>query len=466
MCGGFLYFSNRKRLGQIGNREGLAAVSLAWIVLTFFGALPLTIWDGTVNGSQIGLTEAYFETMSGFTTTGATIIEDIQALPHGLLFWRSFTHWLGGMGIVVLWVAILPALGPGSYQLFRSEMPGLSAERIRPRIGETAKILWGIYCLISLVELVLLWIGPMDLFNASCHTFGTLATGGFSTYNDSIAHFDSWYVDMVIIVFMFLAGCNFGLYYLVFTGRIKDVLRNTEIRFYCLVIVVSVLFLMVMLNWHGLQRPEYSTMSDKEAQVARDHFNEQNAKIETPKETFRVALFQAVSITTTTGYGTADFDMWPDSCRILLVMLMFFGGCAGSTGGGLKQIRIILIVKLGFRELRRAIQPNAVFPIKIGKSTLDESILSSVMGMFLLAIVIFAGSTLFMSILGLDIVSAATSVLASMFNIGPGLAKVGSIQNYAFIPAAGKWLLCACMLLGRLEFVCVMALFQPLLYRK
>ena len=461
-----LYLFCRSGLKHVGNQEGLAAVPLAWVILTLAGAMPLALWEGSVDGRGIGLTDAYFETMSGFTTTGATIITEIPDLPHGLLFWRSFTHWLGGMGIVMLWVAILPALGPGSYQLFRAEVPGLTAERITPRIAETAKILWGIYVGISVAEVLLLWVGPMDLFEALCHTFGTLATGGFSTLNASIGGYDSWYVDLVIIVFMFLAGCNFALYYLLLIGRKREVFQNFEIRFYAGVLVTCTLLVTVVLLAKGLRPLDTAGLSAEQAQEARAHHAAEKEKISTPGRALRTAAFQVVSITTTTGYCTADFDLWPESLRFLFVVLMFFGGCAGSTGGGLKQIRIILVAKMAFRELRRAIQPSAVFHVKVGRRTIEESILLSVMGLFAASIILLAIFTLAMASMGLDFETALTSVVATMFNIGPGLGGVGAVQNYASIPDAGKWLLSFSMLLGRLEFVCVLVLFQPLLYRK
>jgi trk system potassium uptake protein TrkH len=462
-----LFCLNRGQFKNVGNQEGLAAVSISWLVLSLFAALPMTLWEGTINGREIGITDSYFEAMSGLTTTGATIIENIPELPHGLLFWRSFTHWLGGMGIVVLWVAILPAFGPGSYQLFRSEMPGLSAERITPRIGETAKILWSIYCLLTIVEVLLLWAHKdINLFSALCHTFGTMATGGFSIHNASIAHYNSWYVDTVIIAFMFLAGCNFGLYYLLFTKRYDEVFQNTEIRFYVTVLLISVIVITISVRTQGLRKPGVEGMSKEAIAAEHEKFKGEEYKVRSVPETLRAVTFQVVAVTTTTGYATADFDRWPDLARTLLVVLMFFGGCAGSTGGGLKQIRIILLIKFAFRELRKAIQPSAVFPIKVGGRAIDESVLSSVIGLFSMAAILLVVVTLIISALGVDIVTSFTAVIATMFNIGPGLAKVGAAQNYAFMPDAAKWVLSGTMLLGRLEFVCVLVLFQPLLYRK
>jgi len=462
-----LFFLNRGQFKNVGNEEGLAAVSISWLVLSLFAALPMTLWEGTVNGRDIGITDSYFEAMSGLTTTGATIIENIPELPHGLLFWRSFTHWLGGMGIVVLWVAILPAFGPGSYQLFRSEMPGLSAERITPRIGETAKILWSIYCLLTIIEVLLLWAHKdINLFSALCHTFGTMATGGFSIHNASVAHYDSWYVDTVIIVFMVLSGCNFGLYYLLFTRRFDEIYQNTEIRFYLFVLLISVIVITISIQAQGLRKPQVQGMAKEAAAAELDALEGEMHKVRNLPETLRSVTFQVVSITTTTGFATADFDRWPDFARTLMVVLMFFGGCAGSTSGGLKQIRIILLIKFALRELRRAIQPNAVFPIKVGGRAIDESVLSSVIGLVSMAAILLVMGTLIVTALGVDIVTSFTAVVATMFNIGPGLARVGAVQNYAFMPDAAKWVLSLTMLLGRLEFVCVLVLFQPLLYRK
>ena len=467
VAGLVLFLLNRGQFKNVGNQEGLAAVSISWLVLSLVAAGPMFFWEGTIDGREIGITDAYFEAMSGLTTTGATIIQNIPELPHGLLFWRSFTHWLGGMGIVVLWVAILPAFGPGSYQLFRSEMPGLSAERITPRIGETAKILWSIYCLLTIVEVLLLCAHKdIDLFSALCHTFGTMATGGFSIHNASIAHYNSWYVDTVIIVFMFLAGCNFGLYYLLFNKKYDDVFRNTEIRFYVGVLLISVVVITISIRSQGLREPELKGLSSEAATAELGTFKGEENKVRSLPETLRAVTFQVVAITTTTGYATADFDRWPDLARTLLVVLMFFGGCAGSTGGGLKQIRIILLIKFALRELRKAIQLNAVFPIRVGDRAIDETVLSSVIGLLSMAAILLVLVTLIISAMGVDLITSFTAVIATMFNIGPGLARVGAAQNYAFMPDAAKWVLSGTMLLGRLEFVCVLVLFQPLLYRK
>ena len=440
-------FTTKRRVGLMGAREGFAIVALGWMVVAFFGAVPFY-----VSGAFDSFVDAYFETMSGFTTTGASICTNIPQLPHGLLFWRSLTHWLGGMGIVVLVLAILPAIGAGGYQLFRAEVPGPTADRLRPRIAQTAKILWGVYVLLSAAETGLLWLGGMPLFDSACHTFGTMATGGFSTQNASIGHYNSVYFDVVIIVFMFLAGCNFVLHYQALHGDLRSWYRNAELRTYSLILLVCIIVVAASVYFRGLGNP--------------DQHVAEAAKVQSVGGALRYASFQVVSICTTTGYCTADFDLWPDLCRFLLVVLMFVGGSAGSTGGGLKVVRVMLVVKLMFREIRKLVKPRAVLPIRVGGETVEEAIVNSVVGVFALFVFVFVICTLAMAAMGLDLTTALTSVVATLGNIGPGLGGVGATCNYSQIPVAGKWLLTFCMLLGRLELYSVIVLLFPLTWRR
>ncbi|NOZ20419.1 MAG: TrkH family potassium uptake protein [Planctomycetes bacterium] len=452
----------KKQDEAVGVREGFAVVSLGWITVAFFGSLPFAF-----SGLFGSFTDCYFETMSGFSTTGATILTRTKTLPNaieslgeiapGLLFWRSMTHWLGGMGIVLLTVAILPALGVGGYQMFKAEVPGVTAEKITPRVAQTAKLLWGIYILFSVAETLLLW-PKMPLYDALCHTFGTMATGGFSTKNASIAYYHSVYVDVVIMIFMFFAGCSFVLHWHVLHGRPMMMLRNKEFQFFVGLLVLATVLITISLSVSPLHNPGnlYSA----------DNLTEEAARLTSLGARVRQALFQVLAATTTTGYCTSNFDVWPTFCGLLLVAMMFVGGCAGSTGGGMKVRRIMLLIKAGLREIRKVTKPSAVIPIKIGDEVTDESIMSSILAFFVLFMLSLVGASIVMALMGLDVVTAVTSVVATLNNIGPGLAKVGAIQNYSHIPTLGKWVLIFCMLLGRLELFSVLILFSPATWRR
>jgi len=415
-------------------KEGFAIVTFSWIAFSLFGALPFMI-----SGAIPSFTNAFFETMSGFSTTGATILTDIEVLPHGLLFWRSFTHWLGGMGIIVLSLAILPYLGVGGMQMFKAEVPGPTHEKITPRITETAKILWGVYAGISLVEVVLLMFGGMNLFDALCHTFGTMATGGFSTQNASIGAYDSTYIHYVIILFMILAGTNFNLHYRFLTGDLKSYFKSHEFLFFLSIIGVGFVI------------------------VGADTFLFRYEKI---GQALQHTLFQVVSIVTTTGYGTADYEQWGFSSQIMLFFLMFVGGCAGSTGGSLKVVRIFVLFKFLYSETVRLIHPHAVVPVRIGETVVPRTALFNILGLFIAFIGLFVVGVMIMAALGLTIDTALGSVAASLGNIGPGLGNVGPTDNYAHIPTAGKWVLSAFMLMGRLEVFTVLILLSPTFWRK
>jgi trk system potassium uptake protein TrkH len=412
---------------NIGKREGYIIVSLSWIAFSVFGALPF--W---MSGAIPSYTDAFFETMSGFTTTGASILTDIEAMPKGLLFWRSMTHWLGGMGIIVLSLAILPLLGIGGMQLFIAEVPGPTPDKLHPRIKETAKRLWVIYVMLTLVQTALLMGGGMSLFDSLCHTFGTMATGGFSTQNDSIAGY-SPYIQYVIIVFMILAGMNFTLHFFLLRGELRRVARNDELRFYLTVIGVSTLLIAASLLINRVFGYE---------------------------ESFRQALFQTVSIITTTGFATTDYLLWPNLGWFIIFLLMFTGGSAGSTGGGIKMVRHLILFRNSFLELKRQIHPQAVIPVRMNKKPVSQDIVFNVLAFFLIYMTIFAGGSLVMAAIGLDFHTAIGSVIASLGNIGPGLGSVGPVGNYAGIPEFGKWFLSFLMLLGRLELFTVLILFS------
>ncbi|NPV27977.1 MAG: TrkH family potassium uptake protein [Firmicutes bacterium] len=414
--------------GDIRYREGFAIVTFGWLLASAYGGLPYLL-----SGACRSFPDAFFESMSGFTTTGASVITDVEALPKGVLFWRSLTHWLGGMGIIVFLVALLSHLGVGANQMFRAEVPGPVAEKIRPRISETAKILWFTYLIMTVVQTGLLWFLGMPLFDALCHTFGTLATGGFSTKNASIGFYDSAAIQWVIIIFMFLSGVNFALYYQALRGRsLKTFWINEEFRFYLVIVLVA-----TALTAYNI-RP---LIGEGEALV-------------------RTAAFQVASIITTTGFATVDFNLWPSMSQAVLVSLMFIGACSGSTGGAIKVGRILILLRQGALEMKRLIHPRAVFALKIEGKSLSEDLVINVLQFFFLYLTIVGVFTIVMTATGLDLITAFTSVAATFGNVGPGLGLVGPASNYSMISGTGKLLLSFLMLLGRLEIYTVLVLFS------
>ncbi len=434
VVGGFL-FRFCKSSKELTVREGFAVVTFGWGVFAVFGALPYLL-----SGAISSPLDAIFETMSGFTTTGSTILTDIEALPQSLLFWRSLTHWLGGMGIIVLSLAILPMLGVGGMQLFKAEVPGPTADRLKPRIQDTAKMLWGVYFLLTLVETLLLMFGGMSFFDAVCHSFATLATGGFSTRNGSIAAYNSSYIDGVITLFMILAGINFALHFQVLRGKAGEFFRSEELRVYLGIILVATVVIMIF-NWTGGVYPQFW-------------------------ENFRYSIFQVSSIMTTTGFGTADYELWPVLPQYILVLLMFIGGCAGSTGGGMKVARILLLFKHAQVQVFRLIHPRAIRLVKLGNRPVDKDVLQSILGFFALFIGVFVVGSLLVAASGMDLVSAGGAVVACLSNIGPGLGSVGPVDNFSHVPGFGKAVLIVCMLMGRLELFTVLVLFFPSFWRK
>lgn len=423
-----------KTRAELRPKDGFLIVTLGWLLYSFIGALPFKL-----SGFIPSYTDCFFETMSGFTTTGASILTNIEALPHGLLFWRSFTHWLGGMGIILLSLAILPLLGVAGMQLFKAEVPGPTHDKITPRLKDTAKLLWGVYALISLVEAILLMLAGMNWFDALCHTFGTMATGGFSTKNASIGYYNSPLIDFIIILFMMLAGINFALHYRALRGKPLIYLKDAEVKFFMSLILMATLIIGFDV-W----------------KVTGHHL----------VKTIQYSLFQVVSIVTTTGYGTADYEQWSGLSQMILFFLMFFGGCAGSTGGGMKIIRTMILLQMGRNEIKRLIHPQAVFSVRVGNNVISREISSTIGGFFLLYAALTVFGVLVMSALGLDFQTAFGSVAAMINNIGPGLGQVGPTDNYAHIPMIGKWLLSFLMLVGRLEVFTVLVLFTASFWRK
>jgi len=429
----FLFTRSRQEV-VLNHRDGVAIVTLGWIMAGLFGMLPYI-----ASGSIPDFTNAYFESLSGFTTTGASILTDIESLPKGVLLWRSLTQWIGGMGIIVLSIAILPFLGVGGMQLYRAETPSPVVDKLKPRISDTAKILWKVYVAITIVQVIFLLGGGMSVFDAFCHAFCTLPTGGFSTKNASIVAYNSAYLDTVIIVFMLLAGINFSLHYKMLKGDRKIFGRDEECRVF--LVVVAVFTLLITLDTYG--------------GVYTSFFH-----------AFRQAAFQVSSIITTTGFVSADYEKWPAFSQIILLICMFFGAMAGSTGGGMKFMRIILLIKHGYQQIIRIIHPHAVTSVKLGGRAVPTEVLNGIWGFFILYLCLFLIATLVMAALGLDFVSSIGAVASSLGNVGPGLGMVGPVRNYLEVPLAGKWVLVACMLIGRLEIYTVIVLLAPEFWRK
>ena len=419
---------------DIGKREGFIIVALVWIVFSLLGSLPYIF-----TGSIPNYTDAFFETMSGFTTTGSSILNDVESLPHGILFWRSLTQWLGGMGMIVLSLAILPVFGIGGMQLYIAEVPGPTPDKISPRIRQTAATLWVIYLVFTVAQILLLWLGKMPLFDAVCHSFTTMATGGFSTKQASIAFWPSPYIQYVVVLFMFIAGTNFTLSYFAIRGKFNHLLKDEEFKFYLFIILVFTLLIFT-----GLL---ISTQAGVE-----------NA--------FRDALFQVVSIITTTGFATTDYLLWKPVLIALIFSAFFFGGSAGSTGGGIKIMRIVLLLKNGYYELKRMVHPNAVIPLKFNKHSVDSKIVTNVLAFFVLYFMIFGVSTVLFMLFEPNLETSMGAVATSLGNIGPGLGSVGPAETFAHIHPAGKWFLSFLMLLGRLELFTILVLFSPTFWKQ
>ncbi|MDH3253949.1 MAG: TrkH family potassium uptake protein [Acidobacteriota bacterium] len=417
-----------RQRGEAYRREGILVVAGGWILASILGAIPYIL-----TGALLNPMDALFESASGFTTTGASVMTVIEVHGRGILFWRSFSQWLGGMGIVVLFVALLPELGPGARFLYKLEVPGPSAEALQPRIRDTALVLWKIYLALTALETLFLMLAGLDLYDALTHTFSTLSTGGFSPRNASVAAFGSPVVEIIIIVFMFLAGANFSLYFRVWQLKGWNLLRDTEFRLYTSIFAGATAFV----TWNLLR-------SDTYEHVGRAILD---------------SLFQVISILTTTGFATADFDAWPAFSRMLLIALFFVGGCAGSTAGSMKVMRMVIGLKSALREVRLIFSPNSVLRIFVSGNRVPDSVVRSVAGFFILYLSTWALGALFLSLGGPDIITAATASAATIGNIGPGLGAVGPTQNFAFFGAADKALMVLLMWLGRLEIYAMAALF-------
>ncbi|MBI4384076.1 MAG: TrkH family potassium uptake protein [Nitrospinae bacterium] len=420
---------------KLRDREGFAIVAFSWIVISLFGALPFYL-----TGACPWFVDAFFESVSGFTTTGASVLKNIDSLPRGILFWRSLMHWVGGMGIIMLSLAIFPMMGISGFHLFKESGGATSVERMQPRLAETAKTLWKAYVVLTLLEVVFLRFGGMSYFDAICHAFGTVSTGGFSTHQDSVNFFKSAYIEGVIIVFMFLGGINFALHYQMLRGDFKISLKNPELQFY-VYWTASIVALTTWVLW---------LHSDNSSLAA----------------VFRKAVFTVVSIQSTTGFVTDDFNRWPDSLRILMVVLMIMGACTGSTCGALKIFRIQILLKNVLRELQKLARPRAVIPLRVGAKTVEPEMLSNVFGFVGLYLAVLVASALFLIFLGVEPEVAISGTAATLGGVGPGLGAVGAAGDFSGIPFLGKWALILCMLMGRLEIYGVVLLFLPMAWKK
>ncbi len=433
LAGTYLMITRKSRSG-LSAKSGFLLVTFSWLSASAIGALPFTI-----SGSIPSYTDAFFETMSGFTTTGATILTDIEAMPASLLFWRSLTHWLGGMGIIVLTVAILPLLGVGGFQIMKAEAPGPSVDRLTPKITHTAKILWFIYLGLTVLETLLLMIGGLSLFDALTHTFGTLATGGFSPKVASIGHYASPFVQVVITIFMLAAGVNFMLYYRLLMRQFRVIEQNTELKAYLGIFVVATIG--VALSLVGTAYESFA-------------------------ESLRYAGFQVASILTTTGYATTDFVQWPAFAQGILFALMFVGGSAGSTGGGVKVVRIVAVLKQGFNEMRYLVHSRGVFSIRLNRDAVRKDVIYSITGFVFLYVFFILLTTVTVSAGGHDVLTSVTTALATLGNIGPGFGRIGPVESYAFFQDYLKWFLSFIMMIGRLEIYTVLVLFTPVFWRR
>jgi len=451
--GGLSWRMLSRDAAELRVREGFAIVAFAWIALSLFGSIPFV-----TTGTMVSYTDAFFETMSGFSTTGATVLggggnPDIEDVSHAILFWRSLTHWLGGMGIIVLTLAILPLLGVGGMQLYKAEVPGPSADKLTPRVQETAKRLWLIYVGITVAEILAL-LPAMSLFDAINHAFATMATGGFSTRNNSVGAYNSSYIEWVIALFMILAGTNFALHYRLLRGRTITVFKDTELRVYLGIVFIATALVSLAL-WTPAQEFVHSA-EIAASRVTYDHF----------LDALRMGFFQAASIITTTGFGTADYLIWPPLAVGIIFLCFFIGGMGGSTGGGVKVIRHVLLFKNSFKEVNQLIHPQAVIPIRLGTRIVPQDVMRNVLSFMVLYLGLVGIGTFFMALFGLDMQTAFGAAISSVGNVGPAFGGLGPAENYSSLTDAGKWTLSLLMLAGRLEIFTLVVLFIPAFWKR
>lgn len=428
-----LYQIGRGQDQDLHRKDAIGVVVLIWTVMSIFGALPFVL-EGAIEDPAAAL----FEAVSGFTTTGATVASDVEQFSRATNLWRCEMHWVGGMGIVVLFVAVFPQLGVGAKQLFRNEVPGPTSEGLRPRIKQTAVALWWIYGGLTALCTLLMIVAGMPVFEAVCHAMSTLGTGGYSPRGASIGAYDSPTIDWITSAFMLIAGLNFGLYYSAARGRWRELFENPETRFY---VGLNALVIVVIAASIWSRHPSV-------------------------EEALRFSTFQTLAVTTTTGFMTEDFDTYPNVCRYLLFLCMFMGGCAGSTSGGIKAVRVYLLLKVVAREIRSVASPNVVATIKLGRTSIPPTVISGVLVFLVMYLLIFAGTSLLLVALDLELMSAMSATVACLSSVGPGLDSVGPAQNFGHIPALGKLALCGCMVAGRLELFVLLSVFSRELWRR
>ena len=441
-----IMLSTKNHRKEMNKREGYIVVTFGWIVMALSGALPYVL-----TGAIPSFTSAFFETMSGYTTTGATILNDIEVVPKGVLFWRSTTHWIGGMGIIVLAIAILPLLGIGGMQLFAAEAPGPSADKLHPRITDTAKRLWLIYFGYTAAETILLQVAGMSFFDAINHAMSTLSTGGFSTKNASLAYWnDTPIIQYIVIVFMFLAGSNFVLSYYAFKGKVQKVINDEEFKWFYRFIASFTLIVALIIYF----RADLTISSIDHPMVWGR-----------AESAFRHALFQVLTVITTTGFISADYTLWSPFLVVFFFGIMFLGGSAGSTSGGVKVVRHMILIKNGFLEFKRALHPSAILPVRYNKKAISGDIVFNILGFFILYMLSFIVGALVFSMFQIDFESSIGLAASSLGNIGPALGNFGPVNNYAALPDLAQWWASFLMLIGRLELFTVLILLTPLFWR-
>ena len=428
----------RRAESRMGEREGYVIVAMVWVVFSAFGLLPYYL-----SGQVPSLTDAWFESMSGFTTTGATIIPDLEVITHGLLFWRSLTQWIGGMGIIVLSIAILPIFGLNGMQLYAAEVSGLTYEKVSPRISDTAKMMWSIYVLLTATEILALWLCGMGIFDAVCHSFSTIATGGFSTHNNSLEYYDSAAIHYTVTFFMFISGINFVLLIYLLRGKARYFLKDEELRWYSVAVALFAVALAVGLY---IARPGWTGMHVERA--------------------FRDSLFTVISSMTSTGYTISDYMYWPVVAWVVIFFLMLTGACAGSTAGGIKWVRWAIILKNGVAEFQRRIHPNAIIPVKLNEKAVPQQTINNIMAFLIFYVFIIAITVVIFCATGVNFDESIGAAVSAIGNVGISIGQFGPAGTYAEFPTIAKWVMSCVMLIGRLEIFTVLLLFTRALWRK
>ena len=428
----------RRAESRMGEREGYVIVAMVWVVFSAFGLLPYYL-----SGQVPSLTDAWFETMSGFTTTGATIIPDLEVITHGLLFWRSLTQWIGGMGIIVLSIAILPIFGLNGMQLYAAEVSGLTYEKVSPRISDTAKMMWSIYVLLTVSEVVALWLCGMDVFDAVCHSFSTIATGGFSTHNNSLEFYDSAAIHYTVTLFMFVSGINFVLLIYLLRGKVRNFFQDEELRWYSVAVLVFAVMLTLGLY---IARPGWTGVEMERA--------------------FRDSIFTVISSMTSTGYTISDYMYWPVVAWVVIFFLMLTGACAGSTAGGIKWVRLSIILKNGVAEFQRRIHPNAIIPVKLNEKAIPQQTINNIMAFLIFYVFIIAVTVVIFCASGVNFDESIGAAVSAIGNVGISIGQFGPAGTYAEFPTVAKWVMSFVMLIGRLEIFTVLLLFTRVLWRK